>query len=310
MPGRSGSDREGRQPLRCCPCMRLVHVPTALPLSSTHLHPSTAAPPADRYVRYHEEWLKRCLLKIFTAPPRSVCGLGWGHTGRLRAGHAWWLVGAAHHAVQIGLPCPPAHTPALPFVAAAYCSGAPALQAGRAARVPHAAVWQGGVQPAAVRGRRVAVGGGGRAKGRARARGRPGGDGHAPGHRVLAWLQPLLRLLQRCAGCRASIRPPSVLALPCRLWAARARWRAACRRVARGTWVAGSRWARGRARSLRAGMQGWQRALPRPRPLCRPALPCPALPTPCRRCCLRSRTLRGAWCTSSPPTPPPRSAWA
>lgn len=41
-------------------------------------HPPIPAPPcpavapqAERYVRYHEEWLKRCLLRIFSAPPRS-----------------------------------------------------------------------------------------------------------------------------------------------------------------------------------------------------------------------------------------------
>lgn len=38
----------------------------------TLLELCSTAPLAERYVKYHEEWLKRCLLKIFSAPPRSV----------------------------------------------------------------------------------------------------------------------------------------------------------------------------------------------------------------------------------------------
>jgi hypothetical protein len=46
-------------PLQCAPC---------LPARCL----AAVAPPAQRYMRYHEEWLKRCLLRIFSAPPRSV----------------------------------------------------------------------------------------------------------------------------------------------------------------------------------------------------------------------------------------------
>ncbi|EFN59234.1 hypothetical protein CHLNCDRAFT_138218 [Chlorella variabilis] len=40
--------------------------------TQTLLELCSIAPPAERFLKYHEEWLKRCLLKIFSAPPRSV----------------------------------------------------------------------------------------------------------------------------------------------------------------------------------------------------------------------------------------------
>ncbi|KAL4853629.1 Tetratricopeptide repeat protein SKI3 [Chlorella vulgaris] len=40
--------------------------------TQTLLELCSIAPLAERYVKYHEEWLKRCLLRIFSAPPRSV----------------------------------------------------------------------------------------------------------------------------------------------------------------------------------------------------------------------------------------------
>lgn len=79
-----------------------------------------AAPLAERYVKYHEEWLKRCLLKIFSAPPRSG---GWGRRGRgsreapaLQPPKHWpttdsWLCSVP--ALVNPAPCPPPAPPSV-----------------------------------------------------------------------------------------------------------------------------------------------------------------------------------------------------
>jgi hypothetical protein len=59
-----------RQPTLLYPMPCPMCQPPGLPTLFTH-GTAAVAPPAARFVKYHEEWLKRCLLRIFSAQPRS-----------------------------------------------------------------------------------------------------------------------------------------------------------------------------------------------------------------------------------------------
>lgn len=74
----------------CCTCCAPTSSPSPATTATCTHHPVCAvAPPAERFIKYHEEWLKRCLLRIFAAPPRS------GARDASRALH--WQSGSAAH---------------------------------------------------------------------------------------------------------------------------------------------------------------------------------------------------------------------
>ena len=82
-----------------CPPVQARPPPSASASSAHFAAPAllhrAVAPPAERFLKYHEEWLKRCLLRIFSAPPRSgarpapaapaaaVCGRNSGRGARV-----------------------------------------------------------------------------------------------------------------------------------------------------------------------------------------------------------------------------------
>ena len=204
-------------------------------------------------------------------------------------------------------------------------SGAPAVPAGGAARMPLLHV-EGGHQRAAARGRGVAAGGGGGDQGGARACGGTGGARGGVGSGGVGCKCWAVVLTRWCA--RHCVAVSCVLC--CMVWW----WRtAACiwciLQVVGSSCALASGVQEGGEGHLGGGQQvrtGSRRGQCCCRALQLSVLQCGLVPTSisppclpsylplklprCRRCCTRWRTLRGAWCTSSPPTPPPRSAWA
>lgn len=225
------------------------------PSVARHLpcHPSPAvAPQAERYVRYHEEWLKRCLLRIFSAPPRS--------------GGPAWPGGACTERMHCCCRCFPhcCCTLALSSLALLTLLRCPTLLAVErqqfrlaALRECHSCMWKAGIsalpyeaavwlleEEEEIKGGHVHVGGQVGAGGGAGRAVLPANAGVVvlvrSGVRSIAWLCPVLHGMLVANSCMHLVHP-------CRWWAARARWPAACRRAARGTWAAASRCAQGEA---------------------------------------------------------------